>query len=211
MKKIVLWILIGLVVLGIAFAAFIAYEMHQAGRMIVKKPALYLYPIEDSLITVQVNVNGELINAIPEYENGWTVWVTKDGMIEQTYDYLFYEAQLHKIDLPNEGWVVAYADLESWFDEYLIKFGLNEKEKNQFKDYWLNELPTSKYYEIKLLDEQFLDENMNLIISPKPDTKIRLNFYFTPLKEEISIPEPNIITPERNGFTVIEWGGILEK
>ena len=53
-------------------------------------------------------------------------------------------------------------------------------------------------------------KNMNLIIDPKPDTIIRLDFYFKPIKEIVKIKEPIIITPTRNGFTVVEWGGILD-
>ena len=133
-----------------------------------------------------------------------------EGLIDNKYDYLFYEVQLNKIDLPDEGWVVKYDKLENWFDEELIEFGLNQKEKAQFKEYWLKDLKQSSYYEIKLLDEKFLSENMNLIITPEPQTIIRLNFYFKPLNEIITLKEPEIIKKERKGFTVVEWGGINE-
>ncbi|MCD4704933.1 hypothetical protein K8R66_02550 [bacterium] len=88
--------------------------------------------------------------------------------------------------------------------------GLNQKESIQFKKYWLKELEEANYYEIKILEKLFLDENMNLIITPKPDTLIRLNFYFKPHSEKIELNEPTIETPKRNGFTVVEWGGLLD-
>ncbi|HRZ85461.1 MAG TPA: hypothetical protein P5277_01650 [Candidatus Paceibacterota bacterium] len=50
---------------------------------------------------------------------------------------------------------------------------------------------------------------MGLIISPQPDTIIRANFYFNPLENIKQINEPVIIKPERKGFVVVEWGGIL--
>ena len=75
----------------------------------------------------------------------------------------------------------------------------------------MKELPETSYYEIKLLEEQYLNENMALNISPQPDTVIRLMFNFRPLKKEINLQKPNIIVPERKGFTVVEWGGILDK
>ena len=50
---------------------------------------------------------------------------------------------------------------------------------------------------------------MKLVITPEPDTKIRLNFYFKPLDKPIKIQEKKIETPERRGFVVVEWGGIL--
>jgi len=51
---------------------------------------------------------------------------------------------------------------------------------------------------------------MNLIIEPKPDTLIRTIFYFKPINEKTEIEEPTIETPERIGFTVVEWGGLLD-
>jgi len=36
-----------------------------------------------------------------------------------------------------------------------------------------------------------------------------LEFYFKPLPTEIAITEPIVITPIRNGFTVVEWGGMI--
>ncbi|OGF32311.1 hypothetical protein A2223_03240 [Candidatus Falkowbacteria bacterium RIFOXYA2_FULL_35_8] len=201
-----MWILIILAVLGVSVVAIVEYESKQT----FKKPAIYLYPTEDSFINVKLDVNGKIIQDIPKYENGWNVFVTKDGVIEDKYDYLFYEAKLKSKQLPNEGWIVEYSNLENWFDVNLIKLGLNQKEASQFKEYWLVELPKSDYYEIKLFDQSFLKRNMNLIISPQPDTLIRLNFHFKPLKEQIEIAEPQIVIPERNGFVVVEWGGVLD-
>ena len=175
-----------------------------------RKPAIYLYPTEDMVVNVEVVVNGLFFNDIPDYGEGWEVFVTKDGIIEGEYDYLFYEAALLNSDLPEEGWVVGYSQLENWFDENLPKLGLNEKEKEQFVEYWTEELPEAKYYEIKLFDKKFVDENLTLNIVPKPDTITRLLFYFKGLDEVMILPEPTIITPERKGFTVVEWGGILK-
>ena len=127
------------------------------------------------------------------------------------YEYLFYEADLRKLDLPNEGWIVEYSKLNSWFNQNLIKLGLNEKEIYQFKEYWMKELPNSKYYEIKLLEDNFLRDNMNLIIEPQPETIIRINFHFKPLNEKYPLPLKKISNKKRLGFTVVEWGGILQE
>lgn len=51
---------------------------------------------------------------------------------------------------------------------------------------------------------------MDLEIYPKPVTIIRRDFYFKPHESKITLEEPKIITPERKGFTVIEWGGLLD-
>jgi len=217
MNKIVLWILIALGIFIIFIGGFLYFNVYKSYKMKsmldveVEKPAIYLYPVEDSQIFVKLNINGEIIEDIPEYKDGWNVFATKEGIIEGKYDYLFYEAKLKKISIPKEGWIVEYSELELWFNKNLKLLGLNEKETDQFKEYWLNRLEKSKYYEIKLLSNEFLYENMDLIITPEPETEIRLNFIFKPLKKNYSIKNPEIITPERNGFTVVEWGGILIK
>jgi hypothetical protein len=176
----------------------------------VKKPAVYLYPIETSEIEVKIDVNGFITKAEPNYLTGWRVTAETNGLIDNTYDYLFYEAQLTNLELPDEGWIVESSNLDNWFDQNLPLLGLNQKESIQFKEYWLKELEKSNYYEIKILEKSFLDENMNLIITPEPDTLIRLNFYFKPHSEKIELNKPTIETPKRNGFTVVEWGGLLD-
>jgi len=190
--------------------AFLLGNIVLASLNTARKPAIYLYPTEDMVVNVKVDVNGLFFNDIPHYGEGWKVFVTKDGIIEGKYDYLFYEAALLHLDIPEKGWVVKYDQLENWFDKNLPKFGLNEKEKRQFVEYWEKELPRANYYEIKLFDKKFVDENLTLNISPKPDTITRLLFHFKALNENKKIEEPIIVTPERKGFTVVEWGGILE-
>lgn len=213
MKKIMLIVYIGLIVLAVliaaAFLAVIGKEILFEGGQ-VKKPAIYLYPTEDSNISVSLYVNGEITVTEPHYGQGWNVFVTEEGIIDGKYDYLFYEADLDYILLPNEGWVVQYSELVPWFEENLVVLGLNEKEQMQFMQYWLKELPYSEYYEIRLLDDEFLKKNMGLVVAPVPDTTIRLNFYFKPLSEKIRMDSPMIITPKRVGFTVVEWGGLVD-
>jgi hypothetical protein len=48
-----------------------------------------------------------------------------------------------------------------------------------------------------------------LTVTPKPDTIIRILMDFKALeKPEPAVGYP-IRTPERKGFTVVEWGGVL--
>lgn len=176
----------------------------------VKKPAIYLYPTQKSSITVSLRVNGTITKTIPPYNDGWNIVANPDGKLAGDYDYLFYEADLKTVSLPNEGWIVAYGELNRWFDLHLVQLGLNTKEKQQFIEYWMNELPSAPYYKIQLLDEPFLSNNMALAITPKPDALLRLNFYFTPLQQAASIKEPRIKPFIRKGFTAVEWGGIVD-
>lgn len=78
-------------------------------------------------------------------------------------------------------------------------------------EYWLDRLQGRNYYEMKLLSSSFLAEHVKLTINPSLDTLIRIIFYFTPLDEYQALDAPTIETPERNGFVVLEWGGILSE
>jgi len=191
----------------------LTYELkscEEESAPVVKKPAIYLYPKNKGDITVKLNIRGTITKTIPEYNEYWRVNVNKKGVIDNKYSYLFYEASLENpISVSKEGWIVKYENLESWFDKYLPKLGLNRKELKDFKDYWLRELKYAKFYEIRLLDRDFLDSNMQILISPKPDTMIRVILHFKPVDKYEKIKNPKIINIQRKGFTVVEWGGII--
>ncbi len=176
----------------------------------LRKPAIYLYPLSKQKIDVSLVINGDITVSIPPYSKGWSVMVDTNGTIENRYDYLFYENTLKIVELPNEGWIKQGSVLDAWFDVILPKLGLNAKETEQFKEYWLGELDKDALYEIKRFSLPFLTENMTLTIDPKPDTLIRVIFNFKMITEPYELKEPKIITPKRSGFHVLEWGGMIE-
>jgi hypothetical protein len=179
---------------------------------IVKKPALYLYPNKTKKVEVILKPKGQIIKTIPEYKDKWSVIANPDGLIDNKYPYLFYEVALeNSVNLPKDGWIVKTIDLGNWFDINLPKLGLNKKEIKDFKEYWLGELKGYPYYKIRLLSKEFLNENIAVKINPKADTFIRVIFYFEGTYDsKEKLIEPQIKTPTRKGFTVVEWGGILK-
>ncbi len=198
-------ILVVLLVLAFLFLGFVTMP-------VIAKPAIYLYPETDTQVQVNLGLNGVFTQTIPAYNNGWNVFVEKNGLIDNKYDYLFYEMKLftNNYNLSNKGWIVKKDNLPEWFDIKLKEMGMNTKEINDFKEYWLEHLNDSKYYEIKLFSNDFLEKNLSLNINPKPDSILRLIFYFKPLDKPIQIEEPQITPFERKGFTVVEWGGLLD-
>jgi len=181
-----------------------------APQEILEKPAIYLYPGIESDVQVTLEVKGAIFRSEPAYDNGWFVHVTRKGTINNERDYLYYEAVLEKslVFLPG-SWVVKREDLQGWFDDHLADLGLNVLEIQDFKEYWLNRLTQGAYYEIALVSPDFLDENAKMVITPIPDTIVRRILYFIPLKEAKRYTPPEIQTPRRKGFTVVEWGGVL--
>jgi len=177
---------------------------------VLEKPAIYLYPGVETDVHVALEVNGAIFQSEPAYNNGWFVHVTRKGTINNERDYLYYEAVLDEpvVFVPG-SWVVKREDLQAWFDDHLVDLGLNVLEIQSFKEYWLNRLTQGVYYEIALVSQDFLDENAKLVVMPVPDTVIRCILYFIPLKETRKYVPPEVRTPRRKGFTVVEWGGVL--
>jgi len=102
------------------------------------------------------------------------------------------------------------SNLPSFFDEVLPKLGLNAKESKEFKEYWLKALPKSPYYFIGIMPQEQLNQNEPLTITPKEDTLIRVRLYFEAQDTLTSVQEPTIQTPQRSGFTVVDWGGMVK-
>lgn len=178
----------------------------------VKKTALYLYPEKEQTVKVRLAPKGNITKTIPPYKGKWIVKATPIRRINGRYDYLSYKVSLAKpYPLTNVGWVVPYSQLSEWFDIYLPRLGLNEKEINDFKNYWLKELKPYEYYEIRYIDEKFLSKNLQVDIDPKPDTSIRVFLDFKGTNNYQNLIEPQIGKKERRGFTVVEWGGIIRE
>lgn len=85
--------------------------------------------------------------------------------------------------------------------------GLNEREIEEFIIYWLPILQKNEYNYIRFASSEETNKNMPLNVEPNPDTTIRVLMTYKGLKEPIDIKEQKLVTPNREGFTVVEWGG----
>ena len=93
--------------------------------------------------------------------------------------------------------------------EKLTLLGLNEKEQADFIEFWEPEMQSAPYYFITFLGNREMDALAPLTIDPKPDTIIRVLMDFSPLDQPIKTQEYEIKTPKRQGFTAVEWGGVM--
>ena len=50
-------------------------------RTVSAKPVIYLYPEEETRVTVKLDYNGQLTCTYPAYEKGWTVTASPDGTL----------------------------------------------------------------------------------------------------------------------------------
>ncbi|MGB4420667.1 MAG: hypothetical protein WBI29_02625 [Candidatus Saccharimonadales bacterium] len=184
--------------------------------VIIMKPVIYLYPTEKQDTTVKLDYDGDIIVSYPDYDetiNGWRVTANPDGTIINnkdglTYSYLFWEG---KETVPTQwnfdkGFVVNGSDTISFLQNKLSEIGLTPREYNEFIVYWYPMMKDNKYNLITFVGKEYTDK-APLNISPSPDSMLRVFMVYKKIEEEISI-EPQIFQKfDRNGFTVIEWGG----
>ena len=180
----------------------------------VDKPNIYLYPEE----TIEVDVNivfphgGRLRTSIPEYGDGWHITVEPSGIIDGQYDCLFYESLQPDYGQYEAGWVVAQGQLEGFFRDNMALTGFNQKEIDDFIEYWIPRLTEYPYYAIYPQYNDELEEMIKLEFSEQPTNLIRLIYSVRGLETgNLTLDEAVIPAFNRDGFTVAEWGVILKQ
>jgi predicted ribosomally synthesized peptide with SipW-like signal peptide len=178
------------------------------------KPVIYLYPTQKEKVSVKLSPVGGFSFAEPAYNSGWNVVADSFSNITnladgKVYPYLFWEGRGGIYQTPDRGFVVAKAGVHQLLEDKLSLAGLNEKERKDFEEFWEPKMQTAPYYFVTFMGNSVMDGIAPLSITPKPDTIIRILMDFTPLDHPIQVQGFNIRTPERKGFTVVEWGGVL--
>ena len=189
------------------------------GKMVIyfeeaaKKPVIYLYPEEETDVHVELELTeSELNTTYPKYDNGWDVTAYPDGMLLNKADgshhkYLFWDAVNCRTRFDfSKGFCVAGSDTESFLKEKLTYMGLNEQEMNEFIVYWLPLMEHNAYNLISFQGDAYTN-SAKLKITPTPDSECRVFMAYVPLENAVAIEPQQLETFERNGFTVVEWGG----
>ena len=177
------------------------------------KPIIYLYPKEDTEVSVKLLKEKNLTYTYPKYKDEWRVIAYKNGNLKdldtnrQLYS-LYYESKNDiKFKIEKEGFVVKGEDTIEFLEEKLSILGLNEREAEEFIIYWLPRLVANKYNYIRFATLDEINKNMPLEIKPNPDTIIRVLMTFKKLEKPITVQEQHLETTNRNGFIAVEWGG----
>lgn len=213
-NKIILIVLfVILVLLGAFFVYYTVSNNDNNDEYYELKPMIYLYPKEETLVTVKLINEEKLTVTYPKYEGEWTVLAKSNGDLLDTktnrYLYGLYWEGLDTVTngIQDYGFVVKGEDSISFLEEKLELLGLNQRESNEFIVYWLPKLESNNYNYIRFSTLEEINNNMPLEISPKPDSIIRINMEYKKLNNPINIKEQELISTERNGFVVVEWGG----
>jgi len=189
------------------------------GKMVIyfeeaaRKPVIYLYPEEETDVHVELELTeADLSTTYPKYNNGWDVTAYPDGTLVNKADgshhkYLFWDAVNCRTRFDfSKGFCVAGSDTESFLKEKLTYMGLNEQEMNEFIVYWLPLMEHNAYNLISFQSDAYTD-TAKLNITPAPDSMLRIFMTYVSLEDAVDIEPQELSTFERNGFTVVEWGG----
>ena len=106
----------------------------------------------------------------------------------------------------SEGFVVKGEDTAAFLQKTLSDMGLTPKEYNDLIVYWLPFMQENAYNLISFQQENYT-EQAKLDIQPAPDSVLRVFMAFHSLEKPIEVKSQEFQPFERNGFTVVEWGG----
>jgi hypothetical protein len=172
------------------------------------KPNIYIYPTSTINLCVHINFpkGGSVTKSIPDYNKGWCVKITPDGLIDGQYSYLFYESAQPKLLQHDNGWCIAKANLKSFFENNMAAYNFSTQEINDFTEFWIPRLNDSEYYLLYPQTNKELDPIIQLDFSVQPEHINRLFYDIVASNHAVTLPSPTIIPYNRSGYTVMEWG-----
>lgn len=180
------------------------------------KPVVYLYPTSTRQVNVRVGADVKVSEPFYNPATGWqNVLASPSGLLSyqgRTYSSLFWEGPGYgKYPLIDKGVVVPTSEAINTIRSQLNQQGLNAREIADFVEYWQPNLPDKPYTRISWLSTNQMNHLAPLQISPKPQTVIRVFLDFDGLNQPIKLQPQTFKAPKRDGFTVVEWGGLSKK
>jgi hypothetical protein len=185
------------------------------GPMHMRKPVMYFYPEETTKISVDVKPQGSFTFTYPNIDTGWNFTCDPNGTLtrgEESYRYLFWESQQSTstslIDR-KQGTVISGSKTVAYLEEQMTAFGMTSEERADLITYWgpLMQNKTNVY--IYLLFNEECDAFASLKISPEPSEIARFYVIWTEVPDNynLMLESQSIPKMQRDGFTVLEWGG----
>ncbi len=182
------------------------------GEDLYDKPIIYFYPEEETVVNVRLNLIGEMYRSYPYYgKDGWVGYTARpDGTLidpnGSEYYALYWEGAVDgDLDF-SKGYCVEGSRTAEFLEDILPRLGLSAREAEEFIVFWLPRMDGNAYNLISFQFENYT-KYAQLDIDPQPDTLIRVFMAWKALDEAVEIEPQEIVTPERVGFTVVEWGG----
>ena len=166
----------------------------------------------DGAEVADTNGDGKLTCTYPEHGNdGWQNFVARpDGTLVfpdgKEYYCLYWEGVANMTPDFSKGFCVKGEDTAEFLADVLAKIGLTAREANEFIIYWLPILQENEYNLISFQNEAYTSV-AELEINPTPDSLLRVFMSAKPLDAPMEIEPQEFAGFNRDGFTVVEWGG----
>lgn len=174
---------------------------------------LYLYGKEG--MRVKIKIGTEIFSSTPDYKDGFSVVLEKDGGIistKQRYTSLSfdYTPAIKRLPALSYGKSVESKNLSLVIEEFGRKLGLNHKEIEDLTASLEGKI-SSPYVFVSFYDEKTSKAILPISFDPRPDVYRNIVFYLKPVDSPVpaGIAQfPKI--PGREGFTAIEISYIID-
>ena len=179
-----------------------------------EKPIIYLYPEKDTVCSVKVDIDCKLTCTYPDHGNdGWQNFIAKpDGTLVfpngREYYCLYWEGVANFTPDFSTGFCVKGSESAEFLEKILADIGLTEREANEFIIYWLPRLEQNEYNLISFNAEKYC-ASARLEITPTPDSILRVFMSAKAVDSFVEIESEGFDGFDREGFTVVEWGGCI--
>ena len=200
-------------------------EVSGDGIDVAEKPVIYCYSEKPIHFDLKLSTVGKLTFAYPMMNANlsWSMNLENNELIDakskQKYPYLFWESEQEGVDFARQNSnqheinasIVSKSKVVSFLDSTLTVLGFNSQEKTDFITYWGPRMQNANYYLIQFLQNNECEQIASYQITPKPD---HLNRFYMLFMENETNEFPFEVLPqnpkplERNGFYMIDWGGI---
>jgi hypothetical protein len=202
-------------------------EVYGDGIDVAEKPVIYCYSEKPIHFDLKLSTVGELAFAYPmmNANQSWSMDLENNELIDskskQKYPYLFWESEQEGVDFMRQNGnkaqneinasIVSKLKVVSFLDSTLTTLGFNSKEKTDFITYWGPRMQNANFYMIQFLQDNECEQIASYKINPKPDHLNR--FYMLFMENEtndfqLEVLPQNLKPLERNGFYMVDWGGI---
>ncbi len=129
------------------------------------------------------------------------------------YPYIYWDGDKFLKKPPKKllGWSVKKENIKPFLTQKADEMAMNKAEKTEFVRYWseiISNYPATDF-RIYFLQNEEVDDWIKLTVSPKPDSWNRIEVVFTPVQPNTKSTPYALKKIKRNGFTMVEWGGII--
>jgi hypothetical protein len=170
---------------------------------------------------VKAYPDGSLVDLQPEVTDCSKIDTSKKGSeyakescVKNNYPYLYWSGSslAKKYVSPSEGWIVSRGTLQESLSSKLDEIGFSPKEKQDMLSYWVPTMleKNAPYYRFAFLQTKQLNALFPMAVNPNPTSIYRYFLDWSPIAFTYDLKPQQLEHIERNGFTLVEWGGLKQ-